>query len=70
MVNSPREQELSWSRVDTGRCVVLNFCSDNAVHARGGMFVTSWAPVDFPAITWDLLQGGAGRAFSTTNLSW
>lgn len=21
---------------------------------------TSWVPVDFPAITWDLLQGGGG----------
>lgn len=46
------------------QCVVLNLCSDNAVHARGGMFVTSWVQVDFPAITWDLLQGGGGGSIN------
>lgn len=28
------------------------------------MFVTSWVQVDFPAITWDLLQGGGGGSIN------
>lgn len=66
MVNGMRKQEfhpMESCRYGSSarQCVVLNFCLDNAVHARGGMFVTtSWVPVDFPAITWDLLQGGGG----------
>lgn len=40
------------------------------------MFVTSWVPVDLPAITWDLLQGGASinnklvLVRSLTSLRW